>query len=341
MSRIMRKMLRRSLRTVRYVPATRPAGADDLVAAVYEQVEREFGMLAPPIALHSPAPGPLAASWLMLRESLITNGFTERWVKETVAAEVSRGNSCPYCVAVHSTSAAALHDDQDVRDTAMIEWTRATNRRATASLPRPFPDDQLAELVGVIVTFHYLNRMVNVFLPDTPLPPAIPTAMQGTAFGLLGRLIRAAAVRPARPGASLDLLPAARLPDDMRWAAGNPVVAEAFARAAAAVDQAAVPDPVRALLATQLSSWDGSPPGISRGWLESSVSGLPAAHRPAGRLALLTAFASYQVDPAVVTEFTKDDRSLVELTSWASMAAARTAGSWIVGENAHIPRRHR
>jgi hypothetical protein len=341
MSRIMRKMLRRSLRTVRYVPATHPARADDLVAAVYEQVEREFGMLAPPIALHSPAPGPLAASWLMLRESLITNGFAERWVKETVAAEVSRANSCPYCVAVHSTSVAALHDDHDVRDTAMIEWTRGTNRRATASLPRPFPDDQLAELVGVVVAFHYLNRMVNVFLPDTPLPPAVPTAMRGTAFGLLGRLIRTAADQPARPGASLDLLPAARLPDDMRWAAGNPVVAEAFARAAAAVDQVAVPDPVRALIATHLSSWDGSPPGIGRGWLESSVSGLPVSHRSAGRLALLTAFASYQVDPAVIAEFTKDDRSLVELTSWASMAAAREAGSWIVSENPHIPRRHR
>jgi hypothetical protein len=341
MSRILQRMLRRSLRTIRYVPATHPARAGDLVAAVYEQAEREFGMLPPPVALHSPAPTALAASWLMLRESLIANGSAERWVKETVAAEVSRGNSCPYCVAIHSASVTALHDDHGGGDTATVEWTRATSRRATASLPRPFPDDQMAELVGVIVTFHYLNRMVTVFLPDSPLPPAVPTAMQGPAFGMLGRLIKAAASHPARPGASLDLLPAAQLPADMSWAAGNPVVAEAFARAAAAIDQAAVPDSVRTMMASQLSTWDGSAPGISRDWLESPISGLPACDRPAGRLALLTAFASYQVDATAVAEFTEDDRDLVALISWASMAAAREAGSWTVPQNPHVPRRHR
>jgi hypothetical protein len=56
------------------------------------------------------------------------------------------------------------------------------------------------------------------------------------------------------------------------------------------------------------------------------------ADRPAGRLALLTALASYQVDRSVVRQFRAgwpDDSTLVELTAWASLAAARRVGSWI------------
>jgi hypothetical protein len=64
-----RKALRRSLDQIRYVSAVRPAAAQGLVARVYGKVERDFGMLAPPVALHSPAAGPLAACWLMLRDA--------------------------------------------------------------------------------------------------------------------------------------------------------------------------------------------------------------------------------------------------------------------------------
>ena len=50
------------------------------------------------------------------------------------------------------------------------------------------------------------------------------------------------------------------------------------------------------------------------------------------RLALLTALASYQVDRSVIDKFRldwPDDATLVELTSWASLAAARRVGGWI------------
>lgn len=44
---------------------------------------------------------------------------------------------------------------------------------------------------------------------------------------VLGRKIQPAAARPHRPGASLDMLPAAALPGDLSWAAGNAAVADA------------------------------------------------------------------------------------------------------------------
>jgi hypothetical protein len=152
---------------------------------------------------------------------------------------------------------------------------------------------------------------------------------------MLGRMMRPAARRAHRPGDSLYLLPVAPLPADMDWAAGNPTIAEAFARAAAAIDLAgrrSVPEPVRDLVRAELAGWDGRPTGISRAWVDDAVAGLAAADRPAGRLALLTAMAAYQVDGPVIEEFRvgqPDDGALVELTSWASLAAARRVGCWL------------
>ncbi len=94
----------------------------------------------------------------------------------------------------------------------------------------------------------------------------------------------------------------------------------------------AVPTSVRELLGGELAAWTGLPPGPRRAWADEKTRGLAAADRPAGRLALLTAFASYQVTQADVSEFRRespDDASLIELTSWASLAAARTVGTWL------------
>ncbi|MFF3108942.1 carboxymuconolactone decarboxylase family protein [Kitasatospora sp. NPDC057904] len=307
----MRTALRGSLGQVRHVAPVRPARAGAPVARVYAEVEREFGMLAPPVALHAPAPAVLAAAWMMLRETLVAAGRADRAQKEAVAAAVSRANACPYCVEVHTTAIEALGGS--VGEGPL----------------EPFPPALAPELVGVAATFHYLNRMVSLFLGDSPMPPKAPSAARRAARALLGRLARQSANAAPSPGGSLDLLPAARLPEDLLWAAGTPSIAGAFARAAAAVDEGgerAVPAPVRALVTAELAAWDGTPPGLSRAWLEPPLSSLPPEHRAAGRLALLTAKAAYQVDDAVVAaarQTAPSDARLIELTAWTSLTAAR------------------
>ena len=73
---------------IRYLQPVPPAAATGLVAAVYSQAEREFGLL-PPIPLHSPVPRLLAGAWCVLRESLLA-GQVPRPVKEALAAAISR-----------------------------------------------------------------------------------------------------------------------------------------------------------------------------------------------------------------------------------------------------------
>jgi hypothetical protein len=54
------------------------------------------------------------------------------------------------------------------------------------------------------------------------------------------------------------------------------------------------------LVATRLGAWRGEDAGLSRGCVDNAIETLPATHQPVGRLALLTAFASYQVDTQVL-----------------------------------------
>lgn len=342
---------RATLAQIRHVAPVPPAAAPPLVARVYAQVEHDFGMLAPPLSLHAPAPGTLAAAWLMLRETLLADGAADRAVKEVVATAVSRGNACPYCVDVHGATlhgfargreAAAIAEDriEDIADPGLrglARWARASGTRPAAGRTGlPFVPELAPELVGVAVTFHYLNRMVNLFLTDSPFPPGLPHALRGAVTRAFGAVLRPAARTRRAPGRSLDLLPGAPLPADLAWAAGSPAVAQAFARAAAAIDEAgcrAVPGTVRELVESELEDWDGRPRGIGRGWADELVSGLPAGDRSAGRLALLTALASWQVGQAPVDAFRRDhpdDETLIGLASWASLAAARRVGSWTV-----------
>jgi len=332
------------LTQIRHIAAVRRSRARGLVAHVYRQLERDFGVLAPPVALHAPAPEALAAAWVLLRETLVVRGVAPRASKEAVAMAVSMANACPYCATIHSNNLGTLGglvggsaptDDGPAPSEAELEdvisWAMPADGRPRAAKP-PFPPAQGPELAGVAVLLHYFNRMVNVFLRDVPLPPGVPALALSPVLRVLGWVMAGATRRPHLPGNSLDLLPAAPLPEDLSWTVGNATMAQAFGRACAAIDDAgrrAVPAAVRELVHLNLAGWRGGPRGISRSWVEQLVAGLPDAERPAGRLALLVAFASYQVDAGVIANCRRagaDDRTLVEITSWAAMAAARWQG---------------
>jgi AhpD family alkylhydroperoxidase len=344
-----RRMLSKvTARQVKYVQPVVYPPAGSLTAAVYGQVEREMTMVVPPVLMHSPAPDVAAAFWVLFRETLNATGVAHRRDKEVVAAAVSVANICPYCVDMHTTGmydlageddAEAVGGDRlsDLKDPAMRElalWARDAHIVAPATPGPPlFSDAYAAEVVGVVVAFHYLNRMVNVFLSDYLLPPRV----RGTARRRLKRGV-SMAMRPllrrhAPPGEALPLLPEAPPAADAVWARGSTSIADAVARASAVFDAAgarALPDSVRSLIQARLVQWRGEEMGLSRAWCEDAIAELPAAERPAGRLALLTAFASYQVDGDVVEAFKQQqqgDDALVEATAWVSYTTARLIGA--------------
>jgi hypothetical protein len=203
----------------------------------------------------------------------------------------------------------------------------------------PFSIEEAPEAIGTALVYHYVNRMVHVFLGDNLVP--LPSGFRSIARRIYGATFARSMVRRGgEPGASLDLLPDAPLPSDLRWAESNPIIAGAWARFAAVVDEAGqrvLPEPVRALLLTRLAQWKGEDPGMSAASVEDTVASLDETHRPAARFVLLVALASYRVDDRSVEAFraaTPGDRDLVEAAAWAALQAARRIGSWLQAPNA-------
>lgn len=344
MGRVMAAAASRALTQIRYVTPVPASKARGLVDRVYRQVIADFGMLAPPVAVHAPVPEALAACWLMLRESLVAAGELPRAVKETIASAVSTANSCPYCAQIHGLSLTGFATPADTRavlagdlgtigDVALREIALWAGTTGTGTAPPPLPAHQWPEAIGVAVTFHYLNRIVNVFLPESPVPGGIPATVDRTVKRVAGRILGSYARKIRLPGRSRVLLPPAPLPPDMSWARSGTHIAPAFGSAAAAIEAvgaARVPAAVRAMVVDELAAFGGLPPDLGRDWQRTALSGLAPADRPVGRLALLAARASYRVvdaDIDAVRATGADDATVIGVVSWASLAAARRVGA--------------
>ncbi|WP_430788008.1 carboxymuconolactone decarboxylase family protein [Actinoplanes sp. G11-F43] len=333
-------------RQVRHVVPVDPAAAHGVVDGIYRQVADEMRMVIPPALLHSPSPEALTAYWLLLREPLLPAGAAGRAAKEAVASAVATATTCPYCVDMHTinlyellgeqaaeTIAAAAPDElADPGLRALVGWAAGAHRPG-AGRPGTARGGCRAELIGVLVGFHYLCRMVNVFLSPALVPPRLgPGARRRFKRGV-SVLTRPTLRAGHEPGRALAFAPVAPLPPDARWAAADPVVAAATGRAYALFDtigERSVSPAVRALVARRVAGWRGEDMGLSRRWCEPDLAGLPAGDRAAGRLALLTALASYQVDDEVIAGYREHhpgDRELVETTAWAAYLAARRIGA--------------
>lgn len=331
---------------IRHVRPTKPQGAGGVVGHVYRRVEQDFGMLAPPIALHSPAPDLIVAGWLVLRESLLVTGALPRAAREAVAAGVSLRNRCPYCVDVHGSALQGLLSGPDARavaegrlrdvaDDELRSVARWAHEGGPHAAPPAWSPLQLAEGNAVAVAFEYLNRMVNVFLQPSPLPAGSGRAGRWVGTRVMGRLAR----RAGPPGTDLDLLAPALLPADMSWLRERASLAEAYARATAAFERAgenAVPPEVRDMVIERLTAWAGRARPLTGAECDDAVDSLRPWDRSAGRLALTAAVSSYRVTDAMVADFRRGerrDRELVELVGWSAFTAARQAGAWRAGHS--------
>jgi hypothetical protein len=335
---------------MKYIFPLRRPPANTLVGQVYIQIKQDFGVIADPFRLHSPAPPLLAGIWSVMRETG-SAGQVPWPIKEAVAAAVSQSNACPYCVDIHAAVASrparqSLTDlikqgrTADIADPslrAVVTWALASRTSGSAPLlAPPFSPQEAPELIGTAVAYHYINRMVQVFLPESLLPIFLRSGWIGKmVWSQVGRKLARSRDQALSSGASLRFLPEAELPVEMSWAAPSPSISRAFAGWAALVNQTGteiLSPQVRQLVTTTLQTWKGEPPPLGRVWIKQAVAGLTPADRATGSLALLTALAPYQIDEEIIRAYREDhlaDAHLVGVVAWASFEAARRIAAFL------------
>jgi hypothetical protein len=335
---------------MKYVYPIRHPVPGSPVAEIYAQMKQDFGAVGEPFSLHACIPELLAGAWSIVRETTIV-GQVHWSLKEAVVTAISYTNSCPYCMTVHasltsSTNVGSLADLITQNRTAQINdpflrscvvWALSSrSARTVMPLPPHLTTWESAEILGTAVAYHYINRMVNVFLPENLLSPILPRSwVRKQILQQVGRWLARGRKQLKHTGASLHLLPDASLPAELSWAATAPNISRAFAGWAAVIEQkgAEVLSPeVRTLVMDTLTSWYGEPLALGKVWREDSGSELTGADQAAAKLALLTALASYQVDEQTIQAFRAyypTDAQLVGAVAWASAAAARAVASWL------------
>ncbi|MBX6385039.1 MAG: carboxymuconolactone decarboxylase family protein [Microbispora sp.] len=318
----------------RYVTPVPTEAAKGLIAEVYHQIARDFGIARMPLFMTlSPAPEVLAATWAVLRESLLA-GRVPRAAKEVVAAGVSLANRCPFCVDAHTVllhatgehglaEAVARGDTpSDPEYARLLAWATGT---ATAGQAPPCPPDQAAEHIGTALAFHFINRMVSSLLTDDLLPAGLQRSR--LVRGLSGRALARAVRRVLPRGEALPLLrelPSGRAPD---WAAGTPIGAAFAALYAGAGEGAALlGEEAGEVVVDAVAAWDGGHPPL-HGW-PGALEDVAPARRPAARLALLAALAPYRVTDADVAAWReagggRSDADLVRLLAFGAITAVR------------------
>lgn len=341
-----------SVKTMRYVTAVPWRDATGLTKRVYQMIRDDF-FINGSLTSRSPVPELLAAIWTAGRETMLVDGHLDRTTKEAICAVLSEINACPYCgdmliSLVHagdrSQTARALLDTDlttitDPLMRARLGWVEAVGTPGRTDLPEcPFTREELPELIGSLMAMADINRYSHVVMDGSPVNA--PFGMQGAALRAFGHELRATKRRRAVPGRALELLPRAELPEDLRWAECDPVIAGALARWTATVQREThpvVPESVRALVHENLRSWHNERMPLSRAWVEPQVAGLRGRDQALARLALVLAKAPYQVtDDLVRPVIDGDERRFVRVLAWASFTAARRYAQ-IVSEKALDP----
>ncbi|GGO14819.1 alkyl hydroperoxide reductase AhpD [Microbispora rosea subsp. aerata] len=319
----------------RYVTPVPRVAATGLVAEVYAQIARDFGMARMPLFVTlSPAPDVLAPTWAVLRESLLA-GRAPRVAKEVVAAGVSYANKCPFCVDAHTVLLHATGEHRlaetvargetpsDPEHARLFQWAVGT---ATAGHAPPGPPGHAAEHIGTALAFHFINRMVSSLLTDNLLPAGLQRFR--LVRGLGGRVLAGTVRRTLPQGEALPLLrglPRGRVP---AWGVGTPVGA-AFATLHAVAEEGAalLGGTAREAVMEVVAEWDGTRPPLS-GWPSGPLEQVPPVERPAARLALLAALAPYRVTDAHVAAWReagggRSDADLVRLLAFGAITAVR------------------
>ncbi|MDL5204669.1 carboxymuconolactone decarboxylase family protein [Streptomyces sp. ALI-76-A] len=306
-----------------------PKAATGRVAAVYEQIARDFGIAEPvTFVVLSSAPELLAPAWALMRESLIA-GPGSRTGKELAAYGVSRANQCPFCVDAHTVLLHATGDHalaerlargerpENEDHARVLDWGEHTRVPGGALEPYPFPREHAPGYLGTALAFHFINRIVSALLTEQMLPFNAQRfrAVRSVAGRTLARTVR----RSALPGEGLALLDRPDPGEAPAWA-GDTAVGPAYAallRAAMAGSGLLDADD-QALVEETLWGWDGAHPPLALG-------GFPdRRERPGARLALLTALAPYRITDEDVAAWRRPehtDHCLVRLVAYGAFAA--------------------
>jgi len=329
--------------SVKHVDIVSSGNARGLVQNIYLQMKKEF-RIVPPMSVHSKVPHILAAVWSMSREALVVG--PNRIEKELIATAVSEINDCPFCVDVHTVmlKAGGLSIESSLRKSdefSKIEnWAKSTLDPNNEILRNPpFKEEFRASYFGTAIAFHYMNRVVNIFMKEgSPLNMAGGSGWtRGLLKSIAARSIGKSILRKTGvPGMSLQFLPVQSALCEIPWIKNGGTVGHALALFFEILSKEG--ESVFSDLNSKneieriVNLWCGEPAPISKAWIKEAIANIDRSDRASATLALLVARCSHQVSDTDIADFRSihsTDEELIKIVAYGASLGAKRIATWI------------
>lgn len=296
----------------RYIKPVSYAESAGHVREVYDQIIDEYG-LGGPFFVTSVSPPVLAATWGLLRTSLLSSPLP-RPSSEVIAAAVAQAETCPFCVDVHSELASGGGESETAVLVAAGDWGAMATRssesdllalwardfvRGTASAP-PVDDQQVPYAISVALLFVHVTSLVTIFQLD-----GLVAGFGGsrTIDRVMKRYMRKSlSKRMYLKRSSSEVSPGPTFDGDLfegyAFADDEPILAQALSRldhAAAAVGAAVLSPQAQDVILATLGGKPSTATSLDLRFIDDAIAILPNEERGAARLALLAGTAPYRI----------------------------------------------
>jgi len=325
----MKNLIIRKLAKVHRIEYVSPNKADGQIKKIYDQANKELGLAADPLLLHSGSADFLELFYTLGREILLVKNNLARITKDFIATVVSKENKCPYCEDVHTISVNSI--DNNISFKPLFN-DRANSRREQKSimdlLKEKFDIDLsaegLEEAYSVILYFHYTNRMVNVFVDGTHLPDNF----LGKIYEWLGKVFLRKYVNFKLQTGLYNTVNQIGY-NSYDWIHKNQIIKNRLISMdeylSDRIHEILSADLI-SLLQQMLSEWDGQPMPLSGKWLTDSLRKINEENKDIATLMLLVAFASYRVTDELINTLIKkgfNNSAILFITGWSALEAAK------------------
>jgi len=299
-----------------HISSIKPGQASGEVKDVYDQLKKEMGDVVEPISLHALIPDLLSVNWGVLREALVVDDKVKRKYKEAVASAISSLNDCPYCVDAHTIMMIGLNDKQtakaidrqdlslvqDPKSKALLEWAYNTKYFHSDNIQSPpFSSAEAPEIIGTAVFFHYLNRMVTVFLGETILPFNIGF-LKGLMKKMAAMMFSKVLNKEKSPNKSFKNVDMAKHGNPYYWSKANSRIDYALSSFYVVTDEIGrkyVPEEVFNFIREEVKEWGGSE-YVQMSDLDMKLSQIDKKYEEMTRMLFLVAFAPYRITDKLI-----------------------------------------
>lgn len=322
--------------------------AAGLSKSVFDQMKDDFTM-AEPFTISYPSEQQLVYRWMLNREAYLVNTNVDRVLKDAVAYGVSTANECSFCAEGHQMMIAAsghyqeaklikyLSDQPEGKIFKIAEWaSKCYNPSDSLITTPPFTNEEAPEIIGTFYCFNVTNRLVNLFLGDSPVPVSKDSKILYSIMSFMATrlMMKPFVTRQIDRGKSLALV---EFPQEHEyiWAQEVFTVSSAFNAVSmhlAQLEKEILPTYIIERVNAILSFWDGSLRPLRGQWLDQELDGIEEADKPLFKLAMLVMFASYSVTEKDILDFRKlysDDKTLVDLCYWAANKVSLKMLDWM------------